>query len=663
MKRLLLASFVFTACLQPATKAALEATGRVTLDDAVTPLDAPPVCRESTPGTLFVDATDTWNLGDDGLRLRGNRLTVADLDTDGFPDLVVHAVSSNVRQQVALDGGARLVWQLMNRPGPDGHRRFVDETGNGLFQVRDGNGQQYRAAHLAVFGDVDNDGDLDAFSGTYDDPSRPDVGDRSELLLNDGKGKFSLAPPTPVRGGSAERLPTTAATFTDADRDGKLDLFVGYFYEYYGRTYQGLQAQLLLGQGTGAFTRATDAAGLTTERANFQGFRNHRPAYGVTACDLDDDGAPELMVSAYGRQANLLYRNDGRGRFTDLSASSGFAGDANQDFRDNENFKCFCSVNQVDPKCANVGRPQIGCGADPAARWADGIDDQPWRNHGNTFTTYCGDLTGDGKLDLYSAEIRHFWAGSTSDSSELLRNVTTQDALRFERPGNQATGMGLPRVGASWNEGGLMAGGGDLDNDGRQDLIVAASDYPDQFGVVLQQQADGRFVDQADTFNLKHACMSGLAIADFDRDGDLDVVAGASTARDCSALWRRGQEVKLYENQGSRNGRGLLLKLTGNGTTTNRAAIGAKVTALAGGKRIVREVSGGYGHFGMQQDTVVHLGVGDCTGIDELTIRWPDAAGTTQTFRNVPVDDRRFLEVRQGVEQLRRVLNPSVRAE
>ena len=59
MKRLLLASFVFTACLQPATKAALEATGRVTLDDAVTPLDAPPVCRESTPGTLFVDATDT----------------------------------------------------------------------------------------------------------------------------------------------------------------------------------------------------------------------------------------------------------------------------------------------------------------------------------------------------------------------------------------------------------------------------------------------------------------------------------------------------------------------------------------------------------------------------------------------------------------------------
>ncbi|MCA3011926.1 MAG: CRTAC1 family protein, partial [Myxococcaceae bacterium] len=332
----------------------------------------------------------------------------------------------------------------------------------------------------------------------------------------------------------------------------------------------------------------------------------------------------------------------------------GFAGDDNLDFFDNENFKCFCSVNRADPRCANVGRPLVSCGADPAARWADGIDDQPWRNNGNTFTTWCGDLTGDGKLDLYSAEIRHFWAGSASDSSELLRNASSAQALRFERPGNQATGMGLPRVGPSWNEGGLMAAGGDLDNDGRQDLIVAASDYPDQFGVVLQQQPDGRFIDRSNAFNLRHPCMSGLAIADFDRDGDLDVVAGASLARDCAAIWRKGPQVLLYENQGAPTGKGLLLKLTGNGTTTNRAAIGARVTAVAGGKRIVREVGGGYGHFGMQNDTVVHLGVGDCTGLESLTVRWPDAAGTTQMFRNVPVDDRVFLELRQGDATLRR---------
>ena len=647
MSRLWLLAFAVVGCVSPASQASLAGTGAITIDDTVAPLTEAPTCSASTPGALFVDTSDTWQLGDDGLKLRGNRLTVADLDGDGYPDLVVHAVSSNVQQLQQPDGGARLVWQLMNRKGPDGLRRFVDETGNGLFQVRGGSDSHYRAAHLAVFGDVDNDGDLDAFSGTYDDPSKPDIGDRSELLLNDGTGHFSQASPTPVRGGTTERLPTTSATFTDADRDGKLDLFVGYFYEYYGRTYQGLQAQLLLGQGTGGFTTATGPAGLTTTRDGFEAFTNHRPAYGVTACDLDDDGAPELMVSAYGRQRNLLYRNDGRGRFTDQSETSGFYGDAVIDSTDNENFRCWCTVNQADPKCMGVRRPVISCGANPGSSWGDGVDDQPWRNNGNTFTTWCGDLTGDGKQDLYSAEIHHFWAGNASDSSELLKNESTTGSVRFSRPGNAATGMGLPRIGGSWNEGGLMAAGGDLDNDGLQDLIVAASDYPDQFGVVLQQQGDGRFVDKADTFNLKHACMSGLAIADFDRDGDLDVIAGASTARDCAGIWRKGNEVKLYENQGP-SGKSVLLRLKGNGTTTNRAAIGARVTVKAGGKTIVREVSGGYGHFGMQNDTVVHVGLGNCTGIEELTVRWPDAAGTVQRYERIPSEAGPLLELRQG---------------
>lgn len=649
MPRPTLLAFALAGCLSTAPQSSFTGSGAITLDPRVPPLAEPPTCAAATPGTLFADTTDTWQLGD----VRGNRLAVADLDGDGYPDLVVSSGATNAQQLQAPDGGPRRVRQLMNRKGPDGLRRFVDETGNGLFQVRGGSDTHYRGANLTIFGDVDNDGDLDAFSGLYDDPSKADVGDRSELLLNDGTGRFTLAPPTPVRGGPSERLTTSAATFTDVDRDGKLDLFVGYFYEYYGRTYQGLQAQLLLGQGTGGFTRATDSAGLTTTRDGFEAFTNHRPAYGVTACDLDDDGAPELLVSAYGRQRNLLYRNDGRGRFVDQSAASGFAGDDNVDFTDNENFRCWCTVNQADPKCAGVRRPVISCGANPGSSWNDGVDDQPWRSNGNTFTTWCGDLTGDGKNDLYSAEIRHFWAGSASDSSELLRNESTASAVRFTRPGNAVTGMGLPRVGGSWNEGGLMAAGGDLDHDGLQDLIVAASDYADQFGVVLHQQPDGGFVDKADGFNLKHACMSGLAVADFDRDGDLDVLAGASTARDCSAIWRKGNEVRLYENQGPQ-GRSLLLRLKGDGTTTNRAAIGAKVTVKAGGKTIVREVGGGYGHFGMQNDLVVHVGVGACTGVEELTVRWPDARGTVQRFERVPADGS-LLEVRQGDPSLYRV--------
>lgn len=647
---------VSTGCLSTASKGQFESTGSITLaaplkplqnPDKVTPLPGtdPVSCAERDGGTLFIDATEGWNLGKLGLNLTGNRLTVADLDGDGYPDLVVHAVSSNARQ--SLDGGKRLVWQLMNRPTPDGrYRTFVDESGNGLFEVMGGSTTQYRSAQLAVFGDVDNDGDLDAFSGTYTDPTRPDTDphDRSEILLNDGTGHFTFAPESDTTPLPNQLMPTTSAAFTDADRDGRLDVFVGNWYEDYGGSYLGVQARLFHGQGTGQFTDVTSASNLATDATGFSTFTNHRPAYGVTACDVDGDGAPELMVSAYGRQPNLLYRNDGAGHFADQSVASGFASDGNTDYRDNENFRCWCSANRTSPACQGVTSPSIQCPTPATASWGVGTDDQPWRNGGNTFTTWCGDVDGDGKNELYNAEIHHWWAGGASDSSELLENVSTPGEARFTRPGNASTGLAFPHVGVSWNEGGLMAAGGDLDNDGRLDLVVAASDYPDQFGLVFQQQPDGRFVDQGLAWGLHHECMSGLAIADFDRDGDLDVLAGASTARDCARRWSKN-EVRLYENQAV-DTKWLLLHLEGDGTTANRAAIGARVTVKAGGHTVTREVSGGYGHFGMQNDLTVHVGLGGCEGADEVTVRWPDAQGTTQTFTRLPANQ--FMRLKQG---------------
>jgi hypothetical protein len=638
---------VLTGCLTPAPRTQLDGTGPVALSQYVEALpgDAPPACAPSDAGTRFVDATEAWDLGEFGLQVVGNRLTAADLDGDGYPDLVVHAVTSNLREPT--DGGRRVVWQLMNRPTPDGtRRRFVDETDNGLFQVRGGPGGLRRSAQLAVFGDVDNDGDLDAYSGTYVDPTKPetDPGDRSEILLNDGTGHFTLAPPSATTPGASELKPTTSAAFTDVDRDGRLDVFVGHWYEAYGRSYLGVQAELFRGNGTGDFLSETANANLLTDAVGFAQGTQHRPAYGVTACDVDDDGAPELLVSAYGRQPNLLYRNDGRGRFEDQSAASGFAGDENVDYRDNEFFRCWCLGNLANPACAGVSAPSLQCATPPTANWGAGTDDQPWRNNGNTFTTWCGDVNGDGKPELYNAEIHHWWAGGSSDSSELLLNGSTRGAARFTRPGNAATGLSWPKPTRDWNEGGLMAAGGDLDNDGRVDLVVAASDYADQFGLVYQQQPDGRFVDQARAWGLRHACMSGLVVADFDRDGDLDVIAGASTARDCSRTWKKN-EVRLYENQ-AQDTTWLLLTLEGDGVTANRSAIGAKVTVTTPLGTSTREVSGGYGHFGMQNDLAVHVGLGGCEGASEVTVRWPDAAGTTQTFTRLPAN--REVKLKQG---------------
>jgi enediyne biosynthesis protein E4 len=641
--RSLLVVLLFSGCVFTASKSQLEgpATGLV-VNAPLSPLKngtpalkvtgaAPLTCATHDGGTRFVDATDAWGLGKTGLDLTGNRLTVADLDQDGYPDLVVHAVTSNLRQ--SLDGGRRLVGQLMNRPAEDGpYRVFVDETGNGLFQVLGGSDTQYRSAQLAVFGDVDNDGDLDAYSGTYVDPLKPetDPGDRSSVMLNDGTGHFSFATISAVSPLPSERMPTTSATFADVDKDGRLDVFVGHWYEAYGYSYLGVQARLFHGAGDGQFSDVTNEKNLATDGTGFATFTNHRPAYGVTSCDLDDDGAPELLVSAYGRQPNLLYRNDGTGRFEDQSVASGFAFDGNPGFDDNQNYRCWCTANRANPACTNVPSPAIQCPTPATSSWNVGTDDQPWRNGGNTFTTWCGDVDGDGKNDLYNAEIQHWWAGEGSDSSRLLVNATSASGLRFERPDRAANGLALPRVTSDWNEGGLMAAGGDLDNDGRLDLVVATSDYADQRGVIFAQQEGGTFKETAKAWGLDHPCMSGLAVADFDRDGDLDVIAGASTARDCARRWTKN-EVRLYENQGA-SGNWLLLHLEGNGVTTNRSAIGAKVTVKAGGRTVTREVSGGYGHFGMQNDLTLHVGLGGCEGADEVTVRWPDAQNSTQTF-------------------------------
>jgi len=614
----------------------------------------PLVCDPRAAGApAFSDATAAWGLG----AVVGNRLVSADLDGDGWPDLLVTAISSNRRETIGTP--PKLVWALMNRPRPDGSgRMFVDATvESGLWQTRDGSTTALRSAHLHVTADVDNDGDLDVFSGTYVDPTKPDTdpGDRSELLLNDGTGHFTLAPQSAPSPPASEQWPTTSAAFSDVNRDGRVDLFVGFWYETYGATYNGLQAQLYRGRGDGQFDAAVDgSSGLETTWDGFADGTNHRPAYGVTACDLDDDGAPELQVTAYGRQWNLLYRNLGNGTFVEEGRQSGAAADANRDYSDNQFFLCACTGGLSDPKCAGAAMPALVCPSPPGANWNPRVDNQDWRQNGNGFSTVCADLDGDGKLDLYTASIHHWWAGQSSDSSELVRNVSTPGALAFERPGNAATGLAFPHPTRDWNEGAIMATSGDLDGDGLEDLIVAASDYPDQFGLVFHQKPDHTFEEVGAAWGLHHACLSGITVADFDRDGDLDVVVGSGTARDCAKTWK-ANEVHFYENRGTRPPGWLGLRLVGDGVGANRAAIGAKVTVRARGATQVKEVSGGYGHFGQQNDAGVLLfGVGDCARAEEITVRWPDAAGTTQTFRDVPTGA--FVELRQGEAQPRSVV-------
>jgi hypothetical protein len=578
------------------------------------PADVPPdpKCKSpaAPPSQWFTDITAESGLAD----VQAIRLSSADLDGDGLPDLVFHWVGS---KRDTLDAPMKRVF--MNRGG-----RFEETTKtSGLMDSRDGAGTG-RMSHLTVFADVDNDGDLDLFDGTYADSSTDADSadkDRSEIYLNDGKGTFTLAP----RSAPSKRvLPTSSASFTDVNRDGRIDLFMGTWYD----VSEGAGEYLFLGQGNGSFTDASTSSKVlrpasTDADASTLAGTNRKPAYGVTACDVDDDGDPDLIVSAYGRSYNELWRNDD-GVFTEVGQGTAFAADDDVDYKpDNEFFHCWCSKNAG--KCTTAeSQPKIDCSA---FSWQPGFDDQPARNAGNNFTTACADLDNDGNLDFIHADIKHWHIGNSSDASTIVRN---EGGMRFMRQ----TPFVQPHTIPDWNEGNMDVAAFDVDNDGRKDIYLGSSDYPDTWGQLYRQNESGGFDNITETAGVKHYHAHGFAAVDIDGDGDLDLIVTTSPAR-CAGDAKCGakQTVKVYRNDIGAASNFVQLRL--HGTTSNAAAIGAKVTVTSGGVKQVQEVSGGYGHFGAQHDTLLTFGLGATCGIDAVEVRWPNGDKTVQRFANV----------------------------
>ncbi|MCS6915958.1 MAG: CRTAC1 family protein [Myxococcales bacterium] len=623
MKRLPILLFAPWVCLPLACQA----------PDETGPLPPQARCRpraELPPGRLFTDVTDEVGL----TGVTGIRLAAADLDGDGWVDLVVHGFG-NTRDQVP-DRLLRRV--LRNRGG-----RFEDVTmASGLLDSRDGP-MTGRLAHLAVFGDVDNDGDLDLFSGTFATATDMPPTDRGEILLNDGRGHFSMAPPSAP---SARRLPTAAATFVDYDRDGLLDLFVGHFY----LGSEGAGNALYRGLGDGTFEDVSRDSGVLRAPAGgdltkYLRGEFRRAVYGVTACDVDNDGDADLLTSAYGRAWNELWRND-QGRFTDVGQGTPFAADDLLDYtQDNAFYHCYCRDNPG--RCPpNTPAPAIRC---DRYAWTPGLDDQPARLAGNTFSTACADLDNDGDLDVVHSEIRHWHIGRSSDPSQILRNLYRETGqLAFERLDHARTGFVRPMLLEAWNEGDISVAVFDFDNDGRKDIYLGSSDYPETWGALFHQQPDGTFVEIARRAGVRHYHAVAMVAIDYDRDGDLDLVVATSTAR-CGGdpLCPPTQQVRLYRNDVGALRNALQIRLVGGGPgRANRAAIGARVTVRAGGITQVQEVSGGYGHFGLQPGTLLTFGLGEACQADEVEVRWPDAAGSVERYGAIPANHE--VELRQG---------------
>jgi hypothetical protein len=583
----------------------------------------PPECRESNPysGDLrFQESVDEAPLALSS-DFRGLRLSTADLNQDGYPDLVLSQIGTHKHNDYAPEG-KRQRRLLLNRGGKTWDD--VSET-SGLFRNR--YGEQGHAAAIHIFGDVDNDGDLDVFSGVYTDQSREDdPGDRSMIHLNDGKGVFVAAESSEI---SIEKgYATVAASFVDFDADGNLDLWVVGFYKEYGASYAAEQDQLFKGLGDGRFEDVTQKMGLkmkpSADVARWIDGTGRRPGYGATACEVTGDGKIDLIASNYARTWNQIWAQTENG-FEDIGVASGFAGDSNQDYSDNEFYRCYCQSHICDPA---PPAPVVSCGN----YWNAGLDDTPARLNGNSFSTACGDVDADGDMDLLTAEIVHWHIGQSSDPTELLLN---DGSGQFSRPGNANMGLDRSWPSNAWNEGDINAAFFDFDNDGYQDILVGSSDYPDTHFFLYRQQKDGTFEDVSKASGLNQPWPAGLAIADFDADGDLDVISGSSTARD-GTPWE-DRRLHFYENLSAGNAARIHLQ----GQSNNGAGIGAEVRIRTKGRTQRFDVSGGYGHFGLHNTTGVHAGLGESCRFD-VEVTWPTGAIDQWTGLAANVDWRLF---------------------
>ena len=190
----------------------------------------------------------------------------------------------------------------------------------------------------------------------------------------------------------------------------------------------------------------------------------------------------------------------------------------------------------------------------------------------------------------------------------------------------------------------------DFDNDGLLDIYQGDSDYPSTRGHLYHQIKSTdktkplMFEEVPLADGIDHNRSHGVAIADFDRDGDLDIVVGHSKARCSGTDCYTDSRIRFFENQVGNKNAWVQLQLVGDGKTANKAAIGAQAKVTACGMTQTQQVGGGHGHFGAQNDLVLHFGAGDATEVS-VKVRWPDSKRTVQTFK---VSTRKRYKVEMG---------------
>jgi len=414
---------------------------------------------------------------------------------------------------------------------------------------------------------------------------------------------------------------SSSAAWGDYDNDGDQDLYLVNHFEMANKLYRNDGASSFserhggtlgdAGNGDGSAWGDYDNDGdldlyLSNRNSGSKLFRNNNAGgsftnvtsgtplgdtgngTGVAWADYDNDGDIDLyLVKRDG--PNRLFRNNGGGSFTEVTSnpmggtgrSWGVAW-ANYD-NDGDLDVYVSSENQGSRLFRNNGSGNFSnatSGPLGDTGYGTGID---W-----------GDFDNDGDLDLFLAK--------NDSTHRLFRNNGGGNFVNVARPPLSGRGRGR---GVAW---------GDYDNDGDLDLFVS---YAGDGVKLFRNDGNENFVEV--TSGPMLTTRGNVSLADYDNDGDLDVFAANFDGVD-----------KLLRNNLNNGNKWLHLNL--KGTTSNAAAIGARVRVVADGKSQIREVSGGSG-FMAQNSLTVEFGLGRATNASLVEIRWP--SGIVQTLNNV----------------------------
>ena len=500
------------------------------------------------------------------LETTGCGVAFYDFDQDGWLDIfLVNGTRLEGFPKDVAEPGCHLYKN--NRDGT-----FTDVT------AKSGLGGIVGWGQAACIGDYDNDGWDDLFV-TYFGPN--------QLYRNNGNGTFTNV--TKKAGLLQEGKPrwNTGAAFLDYDRDGHLDLFVGNYIDLDLATapvpesgpclYKSIMVAcgppgmtggkniLYRNNGDGTFTDVSAKSGILDTTSTY--------ALGVLVADLDNDGWPDIYVANDSMPA-ALYQNKHNGKFEDVAIEAG----------------CALSAD---------GKPQAGMGVSAA------------------------DYNSDGKLDI----VKTNFAGDTPSLFKGSGGMAFED-VTF------AAGLGVNTRFLGWGCGFF-----DFDNDSWPDILICNGHvYPEveqlkteaayaQRKVLFKNLRNGKFEDitaEAGSGMTELAPARGAAFGDYDNDGDVDVVVNCVNT--IPQLLRC--DSKLKNNW---------IKVKCVGVKSNRTAIGTRlhvVTKGADGKphQQADEVRSGGGYFA-QNDLRIHFGLGEAAVVDELSVRWP--TGETQTFKNL----------------------------